>query len=187
MYRKINKSFEFSGIIIYPVNSLGSGWKIKNASVECSNKSGQIFIECIEDHAYSTKDIILNADAANSQFASTSIYWDYLSGIVQFLNVGEQMLSNSPVSESTLKQCLHDPQSCELDNRSIKLNPNMSYFIFMVDRKLQSFTEAPGEISRTVLTLNPSSGYVRIFLKVSTKFVIILAPHIFTHCSLHVS
>ena len=64
--------------------------------MECSNKTGQIFIECIEDHAYSTKDIILNADAANAQFEATSIYWDYLSGIVQFLNVDEQMLSNSP-------------------------------------------------------------------------------------------
>ena len=132
----------------------------------CSNKSGKIFIECIEDHAYSTNEIILNADADNAQFKSTPIYTDHMGGIAQFLNIDEQMLSNSAVPEDILGPCLLDRQKCELDSRLIRLNPNISYIVYMMDRKLQSFTEVPGEITRTVLTLNPLSGYVRIFLKV---------------------
>ena len=136
--------------------------------MECSNKNGKIFIECIEDHAYSTNEIILNADSDKAQFKSTPIYSDHFGGIAQFLNIEEQMLSNSAVQENTLRQCLHDHQNCDLvDSRSIRLYPNISYFIFIVDRKLQSFTEVPGEISRTMITLNPFSGYVRIFLKVN--------------------
>ena len=135
-------------------------------SVDCINKTGQIFIECIEDHAYSTKDIILNADATNAQFKSTPIYTDHMGGIAQFLKLDEEMLGNSAVPEEILGPCLLDRQKCELDSRVIRLNPNISYFVFIVDRKLQSFTEVPGEISRTMITLNPFSGYVRIFLKV---------------------
>ena len=101
-----------------------------------------------------------------AQFKSTPIYSDHMQGIAQFLNIEEQMLSNSAVPEHILGPCLHDRQKCELNSRLIRLNPNISYIVFMMDRKLQSFTEVPGEITRTVLTLNPLSGYVRIFLKV---------------------
>ena len=134
--------------------------------MECSNKSGKTFIECIEDHAYSTNEIILNANSDKAQFKSTPIYSDHMQGIAQFLNIEEQMLSNSAVPEHILGPCLHDRQKCELNSRLIRLNPNISYIVYMMDRKLQSFTEVPGEISRTMMTLNPSSGYVRIFLKV---------------------
>ena len=130
------------------MNPSRNGWKIDDGKA-CTNKTGDHFIQCIAEHAYSTDDIILNSNG--SFFKSSPVYVDNWNGILQSIQIVEgAMMRSDPVPFT------------------IVLNPNISYFIFITDQKFLSFTEKPGKISRTVVTLKPMAGHVRLFLEVGT-------------------
>ena len=134
----------FSGIFVYPINHIGTGWKIpQDGTYPCNNTSGKDFILCITNHSYSSRDIL---NFTNTDSKSISFFVDSLFNIIaQNIEIGDGDMS---------------------EQMAIQFNPNISYFIFIMDPKLQIITEGPSLIARNTRTMSPNSGYVRLFFKV---------------------
>ena len=122
----------------------------------CVDTTGDTFIHCMSEAAYSTDDMIWE----NLKYLETKIqtipflmsYWD---GIVQSL-----LLDRDVMSHNILKSLI------------LNLNHNLSYIIYITDPKLQFVLGTPETFSRSTLTLEQLTGITWVYLKVN-----------FNHCS----
>ena len=122
----------------------------------CVDTTGDTFIHCMSEAAYSTDDMIWE----NLKYLETKIqtipflmsYWD---GIVQSL-----LLDRDVMSHNILKSLI------------LNLNHNLSYIIYITDPKLQFVLGTPETFPRSTLTLEQRTGITWVYLKVN-----------FNHCS----
>ena len=140
------KSFTFSVLLIYPINTYTrKGFKTAN-DTPCVDTKGDHYISCIENEAFSSDDIF---PFGGKHFRATPFYPDNTHGLVQLVTINPGVLSTS--SAKAL---------------NIKMNPNMSYFIVVTDPALQFISSNPKIIPRTVLKFSRNAGYVDLFMEV---------------------
>ena len=117
----------------------------------CVDTTGDTFIHCMSEAAYSTDDMIWE----NLKYLETKIqiipflisYWD---GIVQSL-----ILDRDVMSHNILKSLI------------LNLNHNLSYILYITDPNLQFVLGTPETFPRSTLTLEQHTGITWVYLKVN--------------------
>ena len=143
------KSFTFSVLLIYPINtSTRKGYKTAN-DTPCDDTKGDHYINCLDNETFSFDDIF---PFGGKHFRATPFYPDNTHGLVQLVTINPGVLSTS--SAKAL---------------NIKMNPNMSYFVVVTDPKLQFISSNPKIIPRTVLKFSRNAGFVNLFMEVIIK------------------
>ena len=123
----------FAVITIFPINATtGTGWSDGDYTA-CMEYEGHQFIQCIERHAYSEEDLLLES---NKNIKFRKIFVVNYTAIVQSLEIGEGDITFQ--SKSTME---------------IKVNHNLNYFVFITDPKLEFFFDSPSIIPRIMLSL----------------------------------
>ena len=138
-------------MILLPVNpNTARRWN-KHNSTFCMNKTGQSFEQCIEDGAYTGKDIFLN----DTPVTATPVYMSDNVGLFPY--------------------SIKIPQGVILfswkTSLEIQLNSSHKYYIIIMDAKLQLLTASPSTFPRSLLTLQNNSGIVPFFLEVNLLFM----------------
>ena len=113
------------------------------------HESGKEFIECFEKRAYSKDDIFIT----NVSFHLNSFYVKQYKGLVQNIEFDKGKIGYE--KRSTIK---------------ISLNPNISYDVFIMDRKMQIFSNSPSTIPRSRIKLvHGSPTTTEVYLKVDIR------------------
>ena len=106
---------------------------------QCFNFTGELMIKCVENGSYSSDEIFV--DSKMSKNVQT-FFTDGPSGLVHSFHA--KMKHN------------------------IKLNPNMTYRMIIVDKKLELTSLNPDIFPRSILMLKQNTGHIIIYLKVNT-------------------
>ena len=143
----------FTALSIFPTNlNTNTGFKIGSAE-DCKDMVGELFINCIEDRAFSAEDIF---PFERIYLKIKPYYFDGSQlGLVQSVKMETGAISKNVVS-----------------SLGIKMNPNLSYFLVLTDQKLHATSNNIDVVPRTVMTLNPNGGIANIVFK-ATKFLYI--------------
>ena len=124
----------------------GGGWKNAHpASCHTANETEEQFIQFIEENAYSSMDIFLSQ---NNSFSVQPFFVNDWYLLAQLLEVDAGVIS-------------HD-----LSTLNISLNPDLSYYVRIVDPKLQTIIRNPYTIPRTLINLKQNAGRVQAYFKV---------------------
>ena len=122
----------------------------------CLNKTGILFVKCIEAIAFSTTETItVYHDFTLSSNYSTKIrlfFANNWSGLVLSPQLKDGMMTKT--SGSTV---------------SLELNPSLTYRIRVTDPKLEFLSTNPDSIPRSALKLRHNSGFVVVYMKVEHK------------------
>ena len=141
----------FAVITIFPINATtGTGWSDGDYTA-CMEYEGHQFIQCIERHAYSEEDLLLESNK-NIKFRKNFVV-NY-TAIVQSLEIGEGDITFQ--SKSTME---------------IKVNHNLNYFVFITDPKLEFFFDSPSIIPRIMLSLREKTRLM-LHLEVGSTAII---------------
>ena len=121
----------FSAFDIYPLTAPENGWKIGNGTL-CKDYKGGKFIKCIEKITYSVNEIIFNKHW--DEIISSNVYFDNTFGIISshFALLKGQLTITHTISTSM----------------TLQLNGNLSYYVEIIDNRLQSSYESPDIIPR---------------------------------------
>ena len=136
-------------LAIHPVNpDTADGWKI-NIDYEnhCENETEESFFECIDRISYIGEEVILNHNS--SQFNITDLYTENWDGISQLLIVGKNVIRTN----------------YDYSMEDIRFDSNISYFIYIMDERLQFVTANPNIIPRSKLTIKENAGQIFLFFK----------------------
>ena len=126
--------------------------------MQCSSKSGQDFIECVEHIAYNTSDIIHQVrHSSNDTFKIKPYFTSYHGAIGQSLKVSPGVITHGADAVFSI----YDSSSLV-----IALNSTNPYVIGINDPKLAFASLNPFIVSRTVFRLQENAGEVTVFLKV---------------------
>ena len=135
----------------------GVGWKLDEALCK-SEETGESFVNCINEKAYSTADIFTSTSekdvftsTLNHAFKASYSYTDETTGPYQVLNISAGSISN---------------KAYRLDSLQIRLNPNISYYVVFTDPKLNFLVSSPDTIPRTLISLKQHAGELWPHLKV---------------------
>ena len=135
-----------SVIIINAVNpKTAVGWKADFDEDDCPNTTQ--FIKCVERFAYMAEEIIISGNFY--QFTMTDFYTDTWNGIAQSVEIGDNVITTN--WDSTLDW--------------IELNSSISYFVYIMDKRLQFVTANPIIVPRSKLTLKQAAGSVSVYLQ----------------------
>ena len=125
------------------------GWKVDTDEYHCQNRTEQ-FTKCIEDIAFTADEIVSDdSDLNSSDFTIIDFYTDSWNGIAQSVEIGDNVITTNWGSS--------------LD--WIDLDSDISYFVCIMDKKLQFVTANPNIVPRSMLTLKQKAGSVSIYLK----------------------
>ena len=121
----------------------------------CVNTTGETYIQCVQQEAYSTNDIIpkimlnLTSVLMNYEFIRAKEFFasDEIGFILQSLEIANGIM-------------IHN------DTFPIGLNENLSYIIVFTDPKLQLYTASSVPFPRHLMTLKPHVGLVDFRLQV---------------------
>ena len=83
------------------------------------------------------------------QFTMTDFYTDTWNGIAQSVEIGDNVITTN--WDSTLNW--------------IELNSSISYFVYIMDKRLQFVTSNPNIVPRSKLTLKQAAGSVSVYLQ----------------------
>ena len=118
----------FSAFNIYPLTAPENGWKIGNGTL-CKDYKGDKFIKCIEKITYSVNEIIFIKH--ENEIISSNVYFDNTFGIISSLRIIKGSITHTISTSMT-----------------IQLNGNLSYYVEIIDNRLQSSYESPDIIPR---------------------------------------
>ena len=145
----ISKMNSLPAIMIYPLSpAIGNGW-IEDKSI-CENNTGESFVQCMEEISYSTEDIINNNDA-NDVLNVKSVYTTNWDGIVQSVEI---------FKETAITYDFSTTNTLVLNNDN-----NISYLIYIMDKKLEFVTGSPVIIPRSMIILKHKAGETFLYLK----------------------
>ena len=119
----------------------GGEWKVEEETYCNNGENGKQFIQCIEQKAYSIKDIVTSS---NYSFKAKPVYFGF--GLIQSLEFDIGMISH----DSSFK---------------IPLSQNQSYLIRFTDRKLMLQFGNPYSVPRTTLQVDKTARHHYIYLK----------------------
>ena len=109
---------------------------------------GKLFISCIEDRAFTAKDIF---PFERTYLEMNPYFIGHGNGLVQSVKIETGVISKNVVS-----------------SLGIKINPNISYFLVLTDQKLHATSNNIDVVPRTVITLKPNGGIANIVFKATT-------------------
>ena len=131
-----------------PKTEYGIGWKVEDG---CEELSGEEYIQCIEEIAYTKEDIF--TDFAFEGLNANTFFVGWMEGLVQSLNVDKGMISHELYS-----------------TMAISFNNSLSYQIVIMDPKIQIFSEIPQTYPITRVSLmNQYVGALQVYLKVQEQ------------------
>ena len=119
------------------------------------NLSGEKFIKCIEENAYTTEDIFSRYEVPNFlhyKLEISTFYMLVFYGLVKSLQI-------NPIN----------PEKKPVKRYWIKLNGHLRYNIYFTDPKVQFISDDASLIPRTKLVLKQNEGEMRIRLKVKVS------------------
>lgn len=124
-----------------------------------SEETGESFVNCIKEKAYSTEDIFTSPSkedviisSLNNSFKAKYSFTDEITGPYQFLEIRSGVIANKAYTDSL----------------QIRLDPNMSYYVLFTDPNLHFMSTSPDTIPRTLIMLQQSAGELWPHLKVQT-------------------
>ena len=151
----------FSAFIIFQMNpeTNGSGWKDDFGM--CENKTGEDFITCIERIAFLQNDLItgyrinetvhfdLNNSISSDLFQVKSYFRNTWDGLIQSVEItNDKVLSHKTSSSFTFL-----------------LNSNLSYYIYIMDKKFQFVMSSPDVLPRSYLVFKAERVSKYLYLK----------------------
>ena len=114
-----------------------------------SEETGESFVNCIKEKAYSTEDIFTSPSkedviisSLNNSFKAKYSFTDEITGPYQFLEIRSGVIANKAYTDSL----------------QIRLDPNMSYYVLFTDPNLHFMSTSPDTIPRTLIMLQQSAG-----------------------------
>ena len=128
----------FVTIVSNPLNYWG-GWKVSEhiPLYICSNKTGELYFQCIEKNAfYSIDEIITLDNISQNHFNNHSIYTTNIYGLAYYLHYNNTKI----VPASSWEEVYNSPK--------FELNSEMWYYITIFDPKLSYFSFNPDTIPR---------------------------------------
>ena len=143
-----------SGITIIPLNKkFGMGFKNKNQTL-CKGNVGDQFIQCIEGDVYSVHDINMTTfsfyNKTRYEVKAKPFFMSKWKGIGLALDMESAMITHWP-----------------MDSLQLTLNDSLSYFIQIMDPKLQILSDNPDAVPRIMIRKRENTGSFLIYLKVS--------------------
>ena len=133
--------------MIYPLSpDSGNGW-IQDKSY-CDNKTDGDFIQCIEEISYTAEDMMINT-SPNDFLKFKSVFTTNWDGIVQSVEINNETLITYDYSTAHI----------------FELNNNISYLIYIMDKKLEFITGSPVIIPRSMIILKQKAGETFLYLK----------------------
>ena len=150
----------YKAITIFPKNPInGEGWNstiARNAICKTGDLSGEKFIKCIEENAYTTEDIFSRYEVPNFlhyKLEISTFYMLVFYGLVKSLQI-------NPIN----------PEKNPITRYWIKLNGHLRYDIYFTDPKVQFISDDASLIPRTKFVLKENEGEMRIRLKVCYNY-----------------
>ena len=143
-----------SGITIFPLNkNFGSGLKSNNETL-CKGFEGDQFIQCIEGDVYSVRDINMTTfsyyNKTRYDVKAKPFYINKYHGIGFALDMESAMITH-----------------LAMESLQLNLNNSLSYFIQIMDPKLQMLSDNPDAVPRIMISKRENTGSFLIYLKVS--------------------
>ena len=122
------------------------GFKNENGPT-CANKNGDDLIQCIEEKSFSVNDTF----PSKHMNLDVQLYYvdNHIQGLGQSIKIKPGKISRS-VPETI----------------SLIMNPNISYYISIMDYKLQITSFNPDSVPRAIISLKENAGVTNFFLKV---------------------
>ena len=120
------------------------------------NLSGEKFIKCIEENAYTTEDIFSRYEVPNFlhyKLEISTFYMLVFYGLVKSLHINPINTEKNPVTRYW-----------------IELNGHLRYDIYFMDPKVQFISDDPSLIPRTKFVLKENEGVMQIRLKVCYNY-----------------
>ena len=143
-----------SGITIIPLNkNFGSGLKSNNDTL-CRGLVGEKFIQCIEGDVYSVHDINMTTFSFYNKTRYDVKAKPFLISKWQGIGLALDM-------ESAMITHL------AMESLQLNLNNSLSYFIQIMDPKLQILSDNPDAVPRIMISKRENTGSFLIYLKVS--------------------
>ena len=139
-----------SGITINPLNkNFGSGLKSNNGTL-CRG----LFIQCIEGDVYSVHDINMTTfsfyNKTRYDVKAKPFFISKWQGIGLALDMESAMITH-----------------LAMESLQLNLNNSLSYFIQIMDPKLQILSDNPDAVPRIMISKRENTGSFLIYLKVS--------------------
>ena len=152
-------SSPFSAIIISQVNpdTNGTGWKEDFGM--CANKTGEDFITCIERIAFLQNDLITGYRINETVDLNNSISYDLFQVKSYYRNMWEGLIQSVEITND--KVISHTTSS----SLTFLLNSNLSYYIYIMDKKFQFVMSSPDVLPRSYLVFKAESGSKYVYLK----------------------
>ena len=125
-----------------------------------SVETGESFVNCIKEKAYSTEDIFTSPSeedvfisTLNHSFTPKCSFSDEITGPYQFLEIRSGVIASKVYTDSL----------------QIRLNPNITFYVVFTDSKLHFISTSPDTFPRTLITLKQSAGELWSQLKVLSQ------------------
>ena len=135
--------YVLAAVTLLPVNPEdGKGWKSLNKSSCTIERTGKQFFECLEDKAYSSKDIL------------QTIFHPYVEATKHFESVFHGFSQSLEIKRDISSEYLSIPLM------------NVSVYALLRDPKLQFMTASSETMKRTLLTVESNMGVLYVYLKV---------------------
>ena len=129
------------------------GFKNKNQTL-CKGNVGDQFIQCIEGDVYSVHDINMTTfsfyNKTRYEVKAKPFFMSKWKGIGLALDMDSAMITH-----------------LQMESLQLTLNNSLSYFIQIMDPKLQILSDNPDAIPRIMIRKRENTGSLLIYLKVS--------------------
>ena len=131
------------------------GFKKENGPT-CANRNGDEIIRCMEEKAFSINETF-PLEQTNLE---VQLYYvdNHLLGLGQSVKIKPGKISKR-VTETV----------------SIIMNPNMSYYVQIMDPKMKFTSFNPDSVPRVIMSLKENAGIANFFLKVKLAILEILS------------
>ena len=144
--------------------------------MQCGSQSGQDFINCIEQIAYNTNDIIGQVRHYSNDSFKINPYFTSLHGAIgQSLKVSPGVITHGADNGFSIYNS---------SSLGIALNATIPYVIGINDPKLAFASLNPFIVSRTVFRLQRNAGEVTVFLKVLIYWKILKKSYMLLHSNI---
>ena len=135
----------------------GTGWK--DDFRMCDNKTGEDFITCIDRIAFLQNDSITGYRINETVDLNNSISYDLFQVKSYYRNMWEGLIQSVEITND--KVISHTTSS----SLTFLLNSNLSYYIYIMDKKLQFVMSSPDVLPRSYLVFKAESGSKYVYLK----------------------
>ena len=163
-YEEESSSIPPPAIIIFPINPNTSyGWKNESCdfAYACSDMSGKDFIECTDQCSFSIEEAIDSSSTnGGNNYSTISNSCDWYNVERFYLNSADGLVQSVEIENDTVISI------DVFSTVSFVLNNDLSYQIYIMDRRLQFVIGSPEVIPRSLLSWTKRAASTILYLKV---------------------